>query len=158
MHVPPPIRALLRGAIDYAGLFPPAALAVPEAAARYAGYRASEDAWALGRFVVPATRLAELERAAAALPGGDAAPPWALSVLLGSNLEADADASVSRDRGASPLRVEALEARTDTAEDVRRIRGAFPSFGEIYCEVPVEPDPRALVAAIGDAGMRAKIR
>src|SRR5688500_666228 len=119
MHVPPPIHALLRGAIDYAGLFPPAALAMPAAAARYAEYRASDDAWALGRFVVPATRLAELERTVSVLPGDAATSPWALSVLLGANLAADAAVITARDRGESPLRAEALEARANAADDVR---------------------------------------
>lgn len=158
MHVPPPIRALLRGAIDFAGLFPPAALAMPDAAARFAGYRASDDAWALGRFVVPAARLAELEEVVAGLPGDAAAEPWRLSALVGSNVAADAAGIAAAGSGASPLRVEALEARTGTADDVRRIRDAFPSQDEIYCEVPIDTDPRALVAAIRNAGMRAKIR
>ena len=51
------LRALLEGLVDYAGLFPPAALPMAEAVANYATYLDSADAWALGRFVVPATRL-----------------------------------------------------------------------------------------------------
>ena len=35
------LRTLLAGAIDYAGLFPPAALDMPEAARNYATYRAA---------------------------------------------------------------------------------------------------------------------
>jgi len=40
--------------IDYAGTFPPAALPMPEAAARYARYREGEHAWMLGKLVVSA--------------------------------------------------------------------------------------------------------
>ena len=47
----PAFRTLLRGAIDYAGLFPPAQLSMAEAVANHADYLASGDAWALGRFV-----------------------------------------------------------------------------------------------------------
>lgn len=55
------LRALLNGVIDYAGLFPPAQLSLDQAIRNYARYRQEADAWMLGRFVIPAARLAELE-------------------------------------------------------------------------------------------------
>jgi hypothetical protein len=54
------LRELLRGLIDYAGLFPPASLDVPEAVRNYRAYRSGPHAWMLGRFVVPAARVAEI--------------------------------------------------------------------------------------------------
>jgi len=45
---------LLRALIDYAGLFPPASLALPEAVRNYQTYRSGPHAWMLGRFVIPA--------------------------------------------------------------------------------------------------------
>jgi hypothetical protein len=54
------LRALLEGLIDYAGLFPPAALSMQDAVRNYARYRDEEYAWALGRFVVPADRAQEV--------------------------------------------------------------------------------------------------
>lgn len=54
------LRVLLEGLIDYAGLFPPAALSMQDAVRNYARYREEEDAWALGRFVVPADRAHEV--------------------------------------------------------------------------------------------------
>jgi hypothetical protein len=62
------LRTLLAHAIDYAGLFPPAQLDMPGAVAEYESYLASSDAWALGRFVVPAARLRELAAAAGDAP------------------------------------------------------------------------------------------
>ncbi len=56
----PSIEAMLAGLIDYAGLFPPAQLPLAEALANYARYRRGPRAWMLGRFVIPAARLAEL--------------------------------------------------------------------------------------------------
>ena len=50
-----PIRILLRDAVDYAGLFPPAQLDMSGAVAEYASYLESADAWALGRFVEQGT-------------------------------------------------------------------------------------------------------
>jgi hypothetical protein len=56
----PGLKALLSGLIDYAGLFPPAKLPLPEAVRNYTRYRACADSWMLGRFVCPASRLDEL--------------------------------------------------------------------------------------------------
>ena len=53
------LRALLSGVVDYAGLFPPAGLPLDQAIRNYARYRQGSDAWMLGRFVIPAARLAE---------------------------------------------------------------------------------------------------
>lgn len=46
--------------LDYAGLFPPAALPLKQAIRNYAAYRDGQDAWMLGRFVIPAAQLEEL--------------------------------------------------------------------------------------------------
>jgi hypothetical protein len=56
------LHALLEGLIDYAGLFPPAGLTMQDAVRNYARYRDEEYAWALGRFVVPADRAAEVPK------------------------------------------------------------------------------------------------
>ncbi|MFL5240541.1 MAG: hypothetical protein ACJ8FY_00385 [Gemmataceae bacterium] len=57
----PSLKALLSGAIDYAGMFPPAKLSLEEAFRNYLGYRESADAWMLGRFVCPVAKLGELD-------------------------------------------------------------------------------------------------
>lgn len=54
------LHALLEGLIDYAGLFPPAALSMQDAVRNYARYREGEHAWALGKFVVPRERMREV--------------------------------------------------------------------------------------------------
>lgn len=74
----PAARALLDGLIDYAGLFPPAALDLAPAVANHARYRQGPDAWMLGRFIVPAARLDALDAQADRFRE---APPWRFSVL-----------------------------------------------------------------------------
>ena len=69
MSTPDSLQALLTGLIDYAGLFPPAALDLPTAVRNYATYREGEHAWMLGRFVVPSANLADVD------------PSWPLSVI-----------------------------------------------------------------------------
>lgn len=54
------LRVLLRHLIDYAGLFPPAALTIEDAVRNYARYREGEHAWALGKFIVPKARVNEV--------------------------------------------------------------------------------------------------
>lgn len=47
--------------IDYAGLFPPSSLDLPDAATNFARYQNAEFGWMLGRFVIPAPLLSELD-------------------------------------------------------------------------------------------------
>lgn len=94
------LKALLTGLVDYAGLYPPAALGMPAAAENYARDGMGEHAWMLGRFVVGTKRLREFSAAAAAMMPGTFATsgyrehagshpagaggfaPWRVSVLL----------------------------------------------------------------------------
>ncbi|MEZ4699608.1 MAG: hypothetical protein R2834_04705 [Rhodothermales bacterium] len=55
------VAAFLAGLIDYAGLYPPAALPLADAAAHYRRYLGGPDGWMLGRFVCPAGQLAALD-------------------------------------------------------------------------------------------------
>jgi hypothetical protein len=48
----------LRGLVDYAGLFPPAQLDLPQATDEYRIARTGSHAWMLGRFIVPLAVLA----------------------------------------------------------------------------------------------------
>jgi hypothetical protein len=51
---------VLERLIDHAALFPPASMSLPEALEEDRRARESDYAWMLGRFVVPAAKLAEL--------------------------------------------------------------------------------------------------
>ncbi|MFN1835054.1 hypothetical protein AB2B38_007320 [Balneola sp. MJW-20] len=53
-------KRLLSEIIDYAGLFPPAALPMPEALDNYLDYKLSSHNWMLSRFVVGVNHLNEL--------------------------------------------------------------------------------------------------
>jgi hypothetical protein len=95
-------RAFLAGLIDYAGLFPPAALEMAPALAEYARHRDGAGVWMLGRFVVPAARLEALTAAlaAGAAPVGD--QPWSLAVLVSGG------ADLSAALGALPAQVDSI--------------------------------------------------
>lgn len=148
-------QILLGGAIDYAGLFPPAQLGMEDAVANYAAYRQGGDAWALGRFVVPANRIAEFAAAHAALPGAARTSAWRLSVLAGQHLTGDL--AELRDLDAQALRVASLEIRAETAEEIGTLEVTGKEF-ETYVEIPLSADVSLLVRAIRAAGVRAKMR
>ncbi len=160
------LRALLAGSIDYAGLFPPAGLDMATSVRQYAEYREDPDAWALGRFVVPAGRLEELAAQAAAfaprVPEGSGAA-WRLSALLGPDPARDLQAIGEFNcrhaaAGAPALSADVVEARADSVEAIGRLLALVPRWARAYVEIPLEPDPAPLLAALARAGGRAKIR
>jgi hypothetical protein len=89
-RVPAALRALLTEVIDYAGLYPPAALPLPIVEERYRGFRASPEAWMLNRLVLPVAKLPEARLAA----------DWRVTLL------------VEGDPGALPRQVETIESKT----------------------------------------------
>lgn len=84
--MPPSLRALLNRAIDYAGLFPPANLALDPALRNYAEYIRLPDAWMLGAFILP---VAEFDAAARNLSAFDEKYPLRISALGAKTDNAD---------------------------------------------------------------------
>ena len=56
------LRAFMNGLIDYAGLFPPAKLPLDEAIDDYIIHLKGENSWMLGRFIIPVSKLNELDQ------------------------------------------------------------------------------------------------
>ncbi len=104
-------HALLEGLIDYAGLFPPASLDMQTAVRNYAAYQLSDEAWMLGRFIVPAQRLMEFTSAFDEVCCGEQTSPWLLSVLSTGDAELDADLFASFSEGAAFLDAIELKSR-----------------------------------------------
>lgn len=50
------LKAILTHLVDYAGLYPPAALELPAAAEKYRSYLLSPESWMLNRIVLPSTK------------------------------------------------------------------------------------------------------
>lgn len=147
------LRELLAGAIDYAGLYPPAALSMAAAVQEYARQRVSLHAWALGRFVVGMEQLAAFVAARRAL--GDAGAKWPLSIVVAHN-EGPHGRDVSGDLDI--LRVEAVEAKASVPAEVERLAWLRELAPEVYVEVPNNADLGPLLTAVCALGARAKIR
>ena len=162
-HPAPSLRVLLYAIVDYAGLFPPASLDMASATREYAQHRSSADAWALGRFVLPAARLDEFEASARDALPRDAANSWAISALLGSDLEEDLG-RIERfnerhgDARHGAVLVDTVELKTHGARDVMRAADLLDRRFDTYMEVPVHEDPAEIIAAIAQTVAKAKIR
>jgi hypothetical protein len=139
---------LLSHAIDYAGLYPPAALSMREAVREYAAQLAGPHAWALGRFVVGASQLDEFVAERAAV-GGD---PWSVSAVVPQGSLPDLHDSRSL------LRVEAIEAKAATVDQIHALAPLKNAAAELYVELPLVAQLDELVAAVRTLGLRAKIR
>lgn len=154
------LETLLHGLVDYAGLFPPAALPMARAVRAYDEHRRGPYAWILGRFVVPVARLAEFEREAAPRITGGAT--WRLAAT-GSAGDREAIERFNARPGARAI-VDTLETKATTADEITALASfasLFTPRGDpflVYVEVPIVEDPEALVVAIAAAGLRAKVR
>src|SRR5206468_8959255 len=162
MTPPASLHALLAGAIDYAGLFPPATLDMRDAVARYADYRGTAESWALGRFVLPLSRADEL--AVAKTDIGAQSQSWRLSVLLGDNAAADGS-RIRAFNAAHPgsALIDSAEVRlTGDASNARRsiatIAEHLPQSVRLFIEVPVMGELAPFLAPIAAANACAKIR
>lgn len=169
---------LIRHAVDYAGLFPPANLGMNEVVNNYADYLRSHERTMLGRLIVPAMRLSELETIAkdlGSLPEGTT--PWKISALvppidpamdtgaLDGALEAiesfnQRNRLVSGD-GFRGL-VDALEVKVSGVEATRATIERLPPDTSCFLEYTDKADPEILVEQISQVldgrALMAKIR
>ena len=151
------LRALVAEIVDYAGLFPPAGLDLPVAASNYATYRASEDAWMLGRFVVPIARLAELTT----LLGSQIQPgssPWRLATLVGGDVSGDLSrASEFNSANGHLAVVDCVEVKLADRGAIERAADAAGEF-DVFVELPAGVDSLPLVEVLSRRGLHAKVR
>lgn len=176
--ISPAIRAALSDFIDYAGLFPPAELQLPEAVERYAEARAGNAAWMLGRFIVPAARASQAAAAYAAI--GDR--PLELSVIAATTTDArtwfgsagESLRSIADLRDRSDVALRAVEARLPSPSCARETFDApigqlgalldraglsgVPAYAEFPAGLPPDDDLPAAMRALRRAGLRAKLR
>ena len=122
------LRTLLAGLIDYAGLFQPAALEMTEAKRKYGDYRTGPHAWMLGRFIVPAARMDEVD------------PTWNCSIL-----------------GTPPRRVDVCEIKVDRAADAAAMLVKIPEGASRFC-CRAFLHPETVCGSAGGRRGRAKVR
>lgn len=158
-----PLHIIMTGVIDYAGLFPPAGLDMPNAVLNFAKYHEYAQRDWLGRFVVPVGRLAEFQEAyshvAYAMNGSSEG--WPLSALAGEDLATDLkaiNAFNSRAEGGEGVFIDSIEIKVRATEEIIPAMEKVPGALMPYFEIPVGGDTEALIARIGQAGGRVKVR
>ena len=150
---------LLDGLIDYAGLYPPASLDMQPMVEQYAMALAGEQSWVVGRVIVPANRLDEFEEAAAGkLPGHEDDDPWCVSALLqldafDEQLQRIAAFNDAHEAPADGMAlIDAIEIRASSGADIETIAAGLPEGLFPFVEIPVDADPRGLLAALAGEG------
>jgi hypothetical protein len=120
--------ALLARLVDHAPLFPPASMSLPEALAEDERARKSRYAFALARFVCPASKLSVLPDVGRGV-----------SVVLDTSYQPDE-------------RVEAVELT------LSRLDGLARDATEVYVEVPLAGELDRSLDRVADLGLFAKVR
>jgi len=142
------IDAMLAGLVDYAGLYPPASLAMRSAVENYRSYRNGKHQDALGRFIIGLGRLDELRAVAGTHRD------LKFSIILAQPALAD-ELPTLLDGG---VRVESIECKASSPRDVEQLTRKLPRGIEAYIEIPIAPIQPEVLRAISNAGARVKLR
>lgn len=153
------VRCLLAGAIDYAGLFPPAGLSMPEAVINYATYKNSNYNWMLGRFIVTAARLDEFHESAREFISRDGGEAWRVSVVVGETVVETIHAIKDFNASYGPgIICDTVEIKADSAGAIENAVASLPLDVTAYFELPLDAQLPDLIATLALTGQRAKIR
>ncbi len=162
---------LFTHAIDYAGLFPPAGLAMQPMVRNFREYALGPFRHWLGRLMIPWDRLDEFraKRLALAAPDqGDS--PWRIGCLL-PEFQADSQAHWMRahdavsefNRGQSRAQdphtvIDSLEFPCKRADSLATACSTIGRELSVFVEIGWDQPPDAMVSAVVQAGWQAKIR
>jgi len=148
-------QTLLGRILEYAGLFPPAALDLESALRNYQRYTETDEFWLLGGFILPANRLEEFAGAFERVWGAEQERPWTLKVVCAGETADDARAIQEFQQGA--VFIGSLEAKAADARAAKEVLERLPAARTRYVEFPPEKAAQVL-PVLGEYGARAKIR
>ncbi len=150
------LRILLAEIIDYAGLFPPSNVGMTSAVQNYANYLNSENAWMLGRFILPVSKLDEFSNEAESL---FADKVWRLSVIADENLSETLDKIANFNKiNSEKALIDMLEVKVTSADEIHRASKIIPRDLTTYFEFPPLEIMTDLMIALAMTKNRAKIR
>ncbi len=153
------VRALLAGSIDYAGLFPPSAVSMPEAVLNFATYKNSNYNWMLGRFVLPVSRLEEFVQTADEVISRDANSVWRLSVLSGEEIyDTLRKIDLFNSTSGPGVIVDSIEVKANTLSKIDNTVAALPDGLTAYFELGLGDNFAELVAQLALHKQNAKLR
>ena len=162
------LSMLLDGLIDYAGLYPPASLPMPEMVADWARGLRSEHDWMLGRLIVPVSRLDEFESAASTLlPVDPEEDPWVLSALMSAGDDVPIESQIERilkfndahcSEGHGDAVIDVVELRVSSTSAIETALDVLPEELFPFFELELDNDIRGILASIVGSDAGAKIR
>ena len=152
------LKVLLSSIVDYAGLFPPAKLSLEKAIANYAQYHQTQDNWLLGRFIIPVSRLAEIETLLADRASENTITnPWSLSAILSENWESELK-QIQAFNHSNKVRIASIEFKPLPPEEIKRAILHLPNGIESFFEVPLAENLATYLAVLKETKAAAKIR
>jgi hypothetical protein len=147
-------HTLLRGIVDYAGMFPPAALPPVESIARYRRHRLGDQSWLLGGLVLSARSVADLDPGVLDLGEGGA-----VSIVVATDRPTDvAVATELIGRGVTGTPAFAIEFPVVAPPDIQRLKSDLPEHVRVFFEAPVDEHLDARLDAIARCDAYAKVR
>ncbi len=153
------VKILLTEIVDYAGLFPPSQLSMPEAVINYATYKNSNYKWMLGRFICPVGRLEEFEESAREFFPHNARNAWKLSILVSDNIHETIRIIEEFNIRNAPYAIcDTLEIKAQNSAEIERIAGAVPENFTNYFEVPLDETLSETVSTLAINKQCGKIR
>jgi hypothetical protein len=153
------LRAALAHFIDYAGLFPPAALDLQTTVTNHERYARSSEGWMLGRLVVPLSRLDEVAQVLGRLPAVER--HWTIAVLAGAAVPVESVAAAIHRFQASPGTAGITVSAVETAPAGLDALPAVPDHHvtlERFVEVPLDATCTTWLDAVAAGGWHAKVR
>ena len=156
----PSLKRLLSSIVDYAGLFPPAQLSLPEAMNRYDRAHASPYCWMLDRFVLPANRLHEFVKLLS--KETYSSQQWSLSVILSKNwiaeLEQIHQIPEAEFHCNHSVSISALEVVPLSPIEIQQGYLNLPAEVNTFFEIPFNADLEPYLNLLQQLGAGAKLR
>lgn len=146
------LRQLLTNIVDYAGLFPPAGLPLPQVINNYARYLDNENRWMLSRVIIPAMKLPEFvdqyNQLSQSWETDTAQTPWKISALIPAINAPDggftaAIETISQfNQNCSFAQVDTVEGKLPTPDLAASTCEQIPDQLAAFLEIPfADPEP-----------------
>lgn len=148
----PSVQALLSAVVDYAGLFPPAQLDLPDALQHFVAHHASPHRWLLNRFVIPAARLTAMADGVSQF----SLASWPVSVIIAHEPESTLDWVLHQPPDA--IAVSGLEFSSLSPSEIAKLIPLLPSEIDTFFEVSLQDDWVPYLAMLQGTGAGVKIR
>ncbi len=153
---------MLEGFIDYAGLFPPSDLSMRRVVNNWASFLQTQDYWMLARLIIPASRLDEFKECAKDVLPSSEEEMWQLSVLLppvcNEKFEQAVQTTIEFNMESCGAVANVVEFKATTTKEIDTALSILHDDLFPFIELPIEEDPRGLIACLSGSIAGAKVR